>query len=100
MERDFRECDQQLIADGVIPNPSRPLSEAYLRSVYEDDLLVHSCLVENGFPTPPTVSWETYLDMYRKNAEFWDPMAEVRKAAQTRGVGLLEDAYEKCVESD
>lgn len=101
LDADFRECDEQLIADGVIPDPSRPLSDEFVRSIFERDLELHACLIDQGFPVPEAISWETYLEMYRIGEEFWDPLSRVRESARAaEDEDLLVRASDACITSN
>ena len=71
-------CDEEMIAAGIVPDPSRPPSEGQARAIYEELLDYRACLVDNGYPVSEVPSFEAYFDA-RLNGSGeegqWNPLA-------------------------
>ncbi|MFQ5523651.1 MAG: hypothetical protein ACE5F5_08740 [Acidimicrobiia bacterium] len=94
------ECDQELVAAGITPDPRRPPSEELLRLDYEREVAIVECLAANDYPVSEPPSWDAYLEM--RTAELaeeeeiphWDPLEEVDKTGSEE---LIHEAYQACV---
>ncbi|HIE21851.1 MAG TPA: hypothetical protein EYP73_04560 [Acidimicrobiia bacterium] len=94
------QCQEELVAAGITPDPRQPPSEELLRLDYERELAIVECLADNGYPVSEPPSWEAYLEM--RTAELaeeeeiphWDPLEEVEKTGSEE---LLHQAYQACV---
>jgi len=97
---DGKDCDAEMIEAGVVPDPRRPPSEAYVRDLYEAALEYRDCLVSNGYPAPDAPSWESFLDARLNASEgnrSWDPLSLVAEAGD---VEVLREAHVLCEGDD
>lgn len=94
------QCQEELVAAGITPDPRRPPSEELLRLEYERELVIVECLAANDYPVSDPPSWDAYLEM--RTAELneeeeiphWDPLDEVEK---TGSEDLVHEAFQACV---
>ena len=65
----IRECDEQLRAAGILPDPNAPVPAEVLRSRYRDLLKMQECMKSHGYPTgqPPSV------EGYGEDGGSWHP---------------------------
>lgn len=99
MQADMERCLEDLIDEGIVPDPSRPLSDEYWLQVYERDVTVRECLLEHGYPAPELVSFDSYLEMRTDQHVLWDPFSELYGLAGTDSEHILTEAFETCVEA-
>ncbi len=99
MRADLDRCLNRLVAEGIVPDPERPLSDEYWRQIYDQDVAIRECLVSNDFPAPTLISFDTYLEERDRDQVIWDPFSELYVLAGTEGEEVLVDAFETCVEN-
>ncbi len=91
-------CEEQLVGEGLLPDPSATPSLAMIREMYETAMAEHECLLENGLPTTQAPSWDTYLEgiLSQDEERVWNPFEKVFEAAYAGDEEPLVRASELC----
>ena len=91
------ECQDEIVAAGLVPHPDRRSSEELIRYFYNEAIAYHGCLERLGYPTADPPTWETYLATFGSESERWVANQAVYDAAVLTGnMRLLEDASRDC----